>query len=50
MMCRRRVNRRFFAKSGKRPNFVRAGNYSAGTNYLKAVQAVKTDEAGAVMK
>jgi branched-chain amino acid transport system substrate-binding protein len=29
---------------------VRAGAYSAVTNYLKAVQAVKTDDAAAVMK
>lgn len=32
------------------PNFVQAGAYSAVMNYLKAVQAVKTDEAAAVMK
>ena len=32
------------------PNFVQAGAYSAVTNYLKAVQAVKTDDAAVVMK
>ena len=32
------------------PNFVQAGAYSAVMNYLKAVQAVKTDDAGVVMK
>lgn len=46
----RQWSQRFFAKFGKMPNFVQAGAYSAVTNYLKAVQAVKTDEAGAVMK
>jgi branched-chain amino acid transport system substrate-binding protein len=46
----RQWSRRFFAKFGKMPNFVQAGTYSAVTNYLKAVQSAKTDEAGAVMK
>ncbi len=46
----RQWSRRFFAKFGKMPNFVQAGAYSAVINYLKAVQTVKTDEAGAVMK
>ncbi|MDB5578240.1 MAG: transporter substrate-binding protein [Bradyrhizobium sp.] len=32
------------------PNFVQAGAYSAVMNYLKAVQTMNTDEAGAVMK
>ena len=32
------------------PNFVQAGAYSAVMNYLKAVQTVNTDDAGAVMK
>jgi branched-chain amino acid transport system substrate-binding protein len=43
-------SKRFFEKFGKMPNFVQAGAYSAVTNYLKAVQAAKTDEAAAVMK
>src|SRR5712672_1444169 len=46
----RQWSRRFFAKFGKMPNFVQAGAYSAVTNYLKAVQAVKTDDAALVMK
>lgn len=46
----RQWSRRFYAKFGKMPNFVQAGAYSAVTNYLKAVQAVKTDDAAAVMK
>src|SRR5258708_39458388 len=32
------------------PNFVQAGAYSAVSNYLKAVQVAKTDDATAVMK
>jgi len=43
-------SKRFHDKFGKMPNFVQAGAYSAVTNYLKAVQAVKTDDAAAVMK
>jgi len=46
----RQWSRRFFAKFGKMPNFVQAGVYSAVMNYLKAVQATRTDDAGAVMK
>src|SRR5258705_11271843 len=46
----RQWSRRFFTKFGKMPNFVQAGAYSAITNYLKAVQAVKTDDAAVVMK
>jgi branched-chain amino acid transport system substrate-binding protein len=46
----RQWSRRFQTKFGKMPNFVQAGAYSAVMNYLKAVQTVKTDEAGAVMK
>jgi branched-chain amino acid transport system substrate-binding protein len=46
----RQWSRRFFDKFGKMPNFVQAGAYSAVTNYLNAVQAVKTDDAAAVMK
>lgn len=43
-------SKRFYDKFGKMPNFVQAGAYSAVSNYLKAVQAVKTDDAAAVMK
>ena len=46
----RQWSRRFQAKFGKMPNFVQAGAYSAVMNYLKAVQAVKTDDAAVVMK
>ena len=46
----RQWSKRFFSKFGKMPNFVQAGAYSGVTNYLKAVQATKTDDAGAVMK
>jgi branched-chain amino acid transport system substrate-binding protein len=46
----RQWSKRFLAKFGKMPNFVQAGAYSAVMNYLKAVQATKTDDAGAVMK
>jgi branched-chain amino acid transport system substrate-binding protein len=46
----RQWSKRFFDKFGKMPNFVQAGAYSAVTNYLKAVQAEKTDEAAVVMK
>lgn len=35
---------------GKAPNSVQAGVYSATLNYLKAVQAAKTDDTEAVMK
>ena len=46
----RQWSKRFHAKFGKMPNFVQAGAYSAVMNYLKAVQAVGSDDAGAVMK
>ena len=46
----RQWSRRFFEKFGKMPNFVQAGAYSAVTNYLKAVQVTKTDDAATVMK
>jgi branched-chain amino acid transport system substrate-binding protein len=46
----RQWSKRFFAKFGKMPNFVQAGAYSAVMNYLKAVQAARTDDADAVMK
>jgi branched-chain amino acid transport system substrate-binding protein len=46
----RQWSRRFFARFGKMPNFVQAGAYSAVTNYLKAVKAAGSDDAGAVMK
>jgi branched-chain amino acid transport system substrate-binding protein len=36
---------RFFARTGVRPTFAHAGNYSAATQYLEAVQAAGTDNA-----
>lgn len=35
-------------RTGKAPGWVAAGNYSAATNYLKAVEAAGTDDADAV--
>ena len=41
---------KFKAKTGSRPSFAHAGNYSAAMNYLEAVQAAGTDESDAVVK
>lgn len=41
---------RFLAKTGTRPTFAHAANYSAALNYLEAVQAAGTDDADAVRK
>jgi len=41
---------RFLAKTGTRPTFAHAANYSAALNYLEAVQAAGTDNADAVRK
>jgi branched-chain amino acid transport system substrate-binding protein len=41
---------KFQAKTGTRPSFAHAGNYSAAMNYLEAVQAAGTDNADAVIK
>ncbi len=46
----RKFARAFQAKSGKMPTMVHAGTYSATLQYLKAVQALGTDEADAVRK
>lgn len=40
---------KFFARTGKMPNMIQAGNYSAVRHYLKAVESVGTDEAKAVI-
>ncbi|MBY5699831.1 ABC transporter substrate-binding protein [Rhizobium leguminosarum] len=40
----------FFARTGKMPNMIHAGTYSAVTQYLKAVQKAGTDETEAVAK
>jgi branched-chain amino acid transport system substrate-binding protein len=42
--------KRFMEKTGRMPNMVHAGTYSAVTQYLKAVQAAGTDETEAVTK
>ncbi|TCM39627.1 ABC transporter substrate-binding protein [Kribbella sp. VKM Ac-2568] len=41
---------KFKEKTGSRPSFAHAGNYSAAMNYLEAVQAAGTDESDAVVK
>ncbi|HEY6966957.1 MAG TPA: ABC transporter substrate-binding protein [Burkholderiales bacterium] len=45
----RKWARRFFEKMKKMPNMSQAGVYSSVMHYLKAVQAVGTDDTGAVM-
>ena len=42
--------KRYMEKTGRMPNMVHAGTYSAVTQYLKAVQAAGTDETEAVAK
>ena len=41
---------RFKARTGKRPTFAHAGNYSAAMQYLEAVQRAGTDRSDAVVK
>jgi branched-chain amino acid transport system substrate-binding protein len=43
-------SRRFFEKNKKMPSSLHAADYSATYNYIKAVEAVKTDDADTVMK
>ncbi|HUN69052.1 MAG TPA: ABC transporter substrate-binding protein [Burkholderiales bacterium] len=45
----RKWARRFFERHKKMPNMAQAGTYSSVMHYLKAVQAVGTDETGAVI-
>ena len=45
----RKWSKRFFEKHQKMPTMVHAGVYSAVTHYLKAVKAVGTDDADAVI-
>lgn len=40
---------KFKAKTGARPTFAHAANYSAATQYLEAVQAAGTDDADAIV-
>ncbi|MBX5100940.1 ABC transporter substrate-binding protein [Rhizobium lentis] len=42
--------KKFFDRTGKMPNMVHTGTYSAVTQYLKAVQKAGTDETDAVAK
>ncbi|API56261.1 ABC transporter permease (plasmid) [Rhizobium leguminosarum] len=42
--------KKFFTRTGKMPNMVHTGTYSAVTQYLKAVQKAGTDETEAVAK
>ena len=42
--------KRFQERTGRMPNMVHAGTYSAVAQYLKAIQAAGTDEADAVAK
>ncbi|WP_064697293.1 ABC transporter substrate-binding protein [Rhizobium aegyptiacum] len=42
--------KKFFDRTGKMPNMVHAGTYSAVTQYLKAIQKAGTDETEAVAK
>jgi branched-chain amino acid transport system substrate-binding protein len=46
----RRLGKKYFAKMKKMPNMAQAGVYSAVLQYLKAVQAIGTDDADAVAK
>ncbi|SEG74185.1 amino acid/amide ABC transporter substrate-binding protein, HAAT family [Thermomonospora echinospora] len=41
---------KFMAKTGKRPSFAHAANYSAATQYLEAVQRAGTDNSDDVVK
>ncbi|MBB5703168.1 branched-chain amino acid transport system substrate-binding protein [Ochrobactrum daejeonense] len=42
--------KRFFDRTGRMPNMVQAGTYSAVTQYLKAIKEAGTDETEAVAK
>ncbi|MBB2792800.1 UNVERIFIED_ORG: branched-chain amino acid transport system substrate-binding protein [Rhizobium pisi] len=42
--------KKFFARTGKMPNMIHTGTYSAVTQYLKAVQKAGTDETESVAK
>ncbi len=46
----REFGKRFMEKTGRMPNMIHAGTYSAVLQYLKAVQAAGTDETEAVAK
>jgi len=44
----REWSKRYMEKTGRMPNMIQAGTYSAVTHYLKAVKAAGTDDAKAV--
>jgi branched-chain amino acid transport system substrate-binding protein len=46
----RAFGQKFMGRTGRMPNMVQAGTYSAVTQYLKAIRAAGTDEADAVAK
>nr|CAD6407173.1 ABC transporter permease [Rhizobium sp. Q54] len=46
----REFGKRFFERTGKMPNMIHAGTYSAVLQYLKAVEKAGTDETEAVAK
>ncbi|RCS23911.1 ABC transporter permease [Phyllobacterium salinisoli] len=46
----RAFGRKFFERTGRMPNMIHTGTYSAVTQYLKAIQAAGTDESEAVAK
>jgi len=45
----RKWSRRYFERMKKMPNMIQAGTYSSITHYLRAVQAVGTDDTAAVI-
>ncbi|MCD2182684.1 ABC transporter substrate-binding protein [Rhizobium sp. GN54] len=45
-----KFGKRFFERTGRMPNMVQAGTYSAVTQYLKAIDKAGTDDADAVSK
>lgn len=45
-----KFGKRFFDRTGRMPNMVQAGTYSAVTQYLKAIDKAGTDDADAVSK
>jgi len=46
----RKFGKRFFERTGRMPNMIHAGTYSAVLQYLKAVQKAGTDDTEAVAK
>ncbi|CAN7575415.1 ABC transporter substrate-binding protein [Rhizobium sp. LjRoot258] len=46
----REFGKKFFARTGKMPNMVHTGTYSAVLQYLKAIQKAGTDDTDAVAK